>query len=180
MGNNLKTRKALRLPNYDYSTPGAYFITICTHGKQKILSDIVAPIPNMPVGAIHESPVVTLTECGKIVEQTITQLPQHLPAKMDHYVIMPNHIHLLISVTGIDRAIRESPLREGRSVISKVVGFIKMNTSKQIHNCFGISPVWQRSYYDHVIRNQEDYNMIAKYITENPLRWELDKLYVPE
>jgi len=61
-----------------------------------------------------------------------------------------------------------------------VVGYIKMNASKEIHRQFGNKQVWQRSYYDHVIRNQADYDEIAKYISENPLRWELDKLYSEE
>jgi len=72
------------------------------------------------------------------------------------------------------------PYRRGDSVISKVVGYIKMNASKEIHRQFGNKQVWQRSYYDHVIRNQADYDEIAKYISENPLRWELDKLYSEE
>ena len=77
------------------------------------------------------------------------------------------------------REIRESPQRS-RSIISKLIGYIKMNASKAIRQRYGDMAVWQRSYHDHVIRNREDYEMIAKYIHENPLRWELDQLYSEE
>ena len=171
--NKLPQRKHPRLQEYDYSTPGAYFVTFCTHNRKNTLSHIV--------GAIHESPEVQLTTYGKIVDHVIQNLPAYLPVTIAYYVIMPNHIHLLLMLTeeNLLRAIRESPLRS-RSVISKVVGYIKMNASKEIHRQFGNKQVWQRSYYDHVIRNQADYDEIAKYISENPLRWELDKLYSEE
>ncbi len=170
MNNNLPARKPLRLPDYDYSTPGIYFITICTHNRIPLFSRII--------GAIHESPTSQLTHCGQILESVIQNIPSHLHIVIDRYVIMPNHVHLLINVANTDpnRAIHESPL-ERCSVLSNTVGYIKMNTSKAIHKNHPNLSVWQRGYYDHVIRNQEDYNMIAKYIEENPLRWELDKLY---
>ena len=160
MKTDLPNRKPLRLDCYDYSTPGAYFITFCTHNRKNMLSRIV--------GAIHESPKSQLTTWGRIVDTIIKNIPPHLCATIDRYVIMPNHIHLIILLTEPEscRAIHESPLRE-RSSLSKVVGYIKMN-------------VWQRGYYNHVIRNQTDYEMIAKYIHENPLRWELDRLYSAE
>ena len=77
------------------------------------------------------------------------------------------------------RAIRESPLR-GMSVVSKVIGYIKMNSSKKIHNQYGEARVWQRGFYDHVIRNQHDYEEISNYIYLNPTRWQADKLYKQE
>jgi len=94
---------------------------------------------------------------------------------------MPNHIHLIAMITEEDalRAIHESPLH-GRSIVSKLVGYIKMNASKAIRKQYGNVGVWQRGYYDHVIRNQADYDMIAAYIEENPIRWELDQLYSKE
>ena len=94
---------------------------------------------------------------------------------------MPNHVHLILLITdeGALRAIRESPL-QGRSIISKTVGYIKMNASKAIRQHYGSIPVWQRGYYDHVIRNREDSETIIKYIYENPLRWKTDKLYSEE
>lgn len=173
MESQLPNRKPLRLASYDYSTAGAYFITFCTHNRKNQLSHIV--------GAIHESPESHLTAWGRIVDETIRHLPAHLNVTVDQYVIMPNHVHLIAMITEEAelRAIHESPL-QGRSIISKMVGYIKMNASKAIHLNYGSVSVWQRGYYDHVIRNEQDYGMIAKYIQENPLRWELDKLYTEE
>jgi len=170
MESKLPIRKPLRISNYDYNTPGVYFITFCTHNRKNLLSRIV--------GAIHESPELQLTTCGRIVDAVIQRLPSHIPVAIDRYVIMPNHIHLIAVISEEDalRAIRESPL-QGRSIISKAVGYLKMNTSKEIRKRYSDIPVWQRGYHDHVIRNREDYEMIVKYIQENPLRWELDKLY---
>ena len=101
----LPSRKQIRLTCYDYSSPGAYFITICTHEKRCILSDIT-------VGAIHESPAeVRLTEIGCCVHNVLEILPTRYPnLVVDKYVIMPNHVHLLLQITE-ERAVRESPLR---------------------------------------------------------------------
>lgn len=171
MENRLPARKRLRLRDYDYSTPGAYFITFCTHGRRNILSRIV--------GAIQESPESRLTTCGVIVDMVIRSIPEHLHVTIDSYVVMPNHVHLIAVITESDilREIRESP-RKGRSIMSKAVGYIKMNASKAIRQQYGDVSVWQRGYHDHVIRNREDYEMIARYIHENPIRWKVDKFYV--
>jgi REP element-mobilizing transposase RayT len=120
-----------------------------------------------------------LTEYGKIVERIIDHIPEHLKVSVDNYIIMPNHIHMILVITNDEeiRAIRESPLR-GRSVISKAVGYIKMNASKEIHNRFGNEIIWQRSFHDHVIRDRQDYETIANYIYENPRLWQDDCFYV--
>ena len=173
MKNELPKRKLLRLKNFDYSRPGAYFITVCTQNRRKVLSDIV--------GAIHESPETKLTEYGKIVEEVINNIPDRFPAKIDRYVIMPNHFHLIIIITDSEelRAIRESPLRV-RSLVSNIIGYIKMNASKEIHRRFGETSIWQRGFHDHVIRDRDDYEKIAKYIYENPKRWQYDCFYTAD
>ena len=170
MESKLSVRKPLRMSHYDYNTPGAYFLTFCTHNRKHFLSRIV--------GVIHESTELRLTTYGKIVESVIQTIPAHLHVTIDRYVIMPNHVHLIAVITEEDVLweIRESPLRS-RSIISKLIGYIKMNASKAIRQHDGDVAVWQRGYYDHVIRNQEDYVALAEYIATNPLRWELDKLY---
>ena len=93
MDNNkiLPERKRLRLKNFDYSKPGAYFITICTHNRKCTLSRIV--------GAIHESPEVELTAFGKIADEILKLSSEHCYTSIDRYVIMPNHIHLIIITT---------------------------------------------------------------------------------
>ncbi len=173
MKNELPKRKLLRLKNFDYSRPGAYFITVCTQNRRKVLSDIV--------GAIHESPETKLTEYGKIVEEVIKNIPDRFTAKIDRYVIMPNHFHLIIIITDSEelQAIRESPLRV-RSLVSNIIGYIKMNASKEIHRRFGETSIWQRGFHDHVIRDRDDYEKIAKYIYENPKRWQYDCFYTAD
>ena len=167
MDKNLPKRKHLRWRGFDYSRSGAYFVTVCTHERKNTLSHIV--------GAIHESPAPVLTEYGKIVDAFINNVQNRFGASVDQYVIMPNHIHLIIIVTDDSETnIENSPLR-GRSLLSKIMGYIKANTAKEIHKKYGASAVWQRGFYDHVIRSQDDYREIEKYIRENPLCWQMGR-----
>ena len=94
MKEKLPVRKPLRMNYYDYNTPGAYFLTFCTHDRKHMLSRIA--------GAIHEVPIPQLTEFGKIVESVIRDVPAHLHVTVDRYVIMPNHVHLIAMVTEED------------------------------------------------------------------------------
>ncbi len=166
----LKSRKNIRLKEYDYNSAGSYFITFCVNEKKNLLSKI-------RVGAIHESPTVELTEYGQQVENVIKTVDERFGVKTDEYVIMPNHVHIIISIKE-ERAIHESPLRGSRSVISKIVGYIKMNSSKMIHNINPEIKVWQRSYYDHIIRNESDFIEKHNYIITNPSKWMDDEYYI--
>ena len=170
----LPKRKNSRLKDYDYSSAGAYFLTICTHNRRKLLSDVV--------GAIHESPETIydlsetkLTKCGKIVDKNINDAEKRFDVKIVTYVIMPNHIHLIVFIDDM-RAIRESPL-QARSLISKIIGYIKMNSSKEIHTFLPDKKIWQRNYYDHIIRDENDYLNIMEYIQTNPGKWAEDRFY---
>lgn len=165
----LPKRKQPRLKEYDYNTPGAYFITICSHNRKNIFSNIA--------GEIHELPENKLTDEGKIVEETIMQLPDRFNIDIDKYVIMPNHIHLLLVVKDDERAIHESPLQNRRSLIFNVIGYLKMNSSKRIHTINRENVIWQRSFHDHIIRDKNDYEKIWEYIDTNILRWEQDCFY---
>lgn len=167
----LPNRVSPRLPEYDYNSPGAYFLTICTHNKIHLLSNIV--------GAIHESPVNQLTPYGKIVEEIIKTIPSRFQIEIPHYVVMPNHIHLLLIIpeeTSL-RAIRESPLQTKRPITSKIVGYLKMNSSRKIHRTYPEKKIWQRSFHDHIIRGKHDYEKIRDYIETNVIRWEQDCFY---
>ena len=154
-------RKQNRLTEYDYSTPNAYFITICTDNRRNLFWK--------GVGAIIDRPEnVPLTNLGRIVQQSIEDISKHyLMISVDHYVIMPNHVHLLLQIN-------TEP--DGRSMIaptiSTVVRLMKGTVSKQA----GFS-VWQKGFYDHVIRNDNDYRDIWNYIEGNPSKWAEDKLY---
>ncbi len=167
----LPVRKHCRLKEYDYSQNGKYFITICSFNRKSIFSDIV--------GAIHESPEVKLKPYGKIVDNVIKQLEDRFQIILDNYVIMPNHIHLIISIESQNtlRAIHESPL-QNRSLISKIVGYLKMNVSKEIHKIKPDENVWQRSFHDHIIRDERDFKKYRDYIIKNPYTWQSDKLYI--
>ena len=165
----LPVRKNIRLKEYDYSSNGLYFITICAHNRQNLFGDIV--------GAIHESPdnpFNILNENGFIVEKYLKEIPnRYSNLQIDCYVIMPNHIHLIIAINN-ERAIRESPLQP---CLSKIIGYLKMNTSKHIRLLNSKTKVWQRGYYEHIIRNEKDLRETREYISNNILKWELDKYY---
>ncbi len=167
MENNLPTRKPTRLKEFDYSAEGAYFITICTHNRKMLFSNIV--------GAIHESPATELNQNGKIIDDYIKQLNSRFGLFVDKYVIMPNHIHIIIVIN--ERSIRESTLQK-RSIISNAIGYLKMNASRDIHKNGYNEKIWQRSFHDHVIRNEKDYLKIWNYIDTNPFKWEDDCFYV--
>ena len=168
----LKKRKPTRLKEFDYSSSGAYFITICTKERQKILSKIVGD------GA-HDVPKTELTEYGKIVEKYILSTDKIENAFVEQYVIMPNHIHMIVYVAnpenkyenlkggGTSRA--PSPTNE---IIPHIVSTLKRLCNKEIGE-----NIFQRSYHDHIIRNKEDYEEISKYIYQNPINWETDELY---
>ena len=159
-------RKPTRLKEFDYSQNGYYFITICTHNRKNLFSNIV--------GAIHESPEIKLNANGEIVDNYIKQLNVRFGFKIDKYAIMPNHIHMIIVIS--ERAIRESPLQK-RSLISKAVGYLKMNASRDIHKTGYLQPIWQRSFHDHIIRGEKDYLKIWNYIDTNPQKWREDCFY---
>ena len=157
-------RKQNRLTEYDYSTPNAYFITICTEKRKNLFWKDVGAIIDRPENA-------PLTDLGIVVRQRIDDIPGHYPAiTVDHYAIMPNHVHLLLQIHA-DAG--------GRSMIaptiSTAVRLMKGAVSKQA----GFS-VWQKGFYDHVIRNDHDYLDIWNYIEGNPGKWAEDKLYISD
>ena len=165
-------RKRLRLEYYDYNSPGAYFVTICTREKRFLFwetsaFDSVGAATSRPPNAV--SLPAGLTAQGKIVEDAIQNIePHYSDVAVDRYVIMPNHIHLLIQTK--QRAADSRPYE-----LSTVIGHMKRWASAQA----GVS-LWQRSYHDHVIRNEQDYCDIWQYIENNPARWEDDCFYQPE
>lgn len=158
----LPKRKQNRLTEYDYSAPNAYFITICTENRKNQFWKDAGMIIDRPEN-------IPLTNLGIIARQSIAEIPKRYPMiSVDHFVIMPNHIHLLLQInTDVN----------GRSVIaptiSTVVRLMKGTVSRQA----GFS-VWQKGFYDHIIRNNNDYQDIWNYIDGNPGKWAEDKLYI--
>ena len=176
--NEIAKRKQIRLENYDYSSRGAYFITICTEGRRHILSEIVddniAETQFTTREFVGEGfPLPRLSEYGKIVDKWIKNISVQYPKiSVERYVIMPNHIHLLLFSTNDGRG-------DPSPTVTAVMGWFKYQSTKEINATYGkvSHKIWQRSFYDHVIRNQHDYDEIVKYIYENPLRWHFDDLY---
>ena len=165
-------RKPLRLESFDYSSNGAYFITICTHQKKKTLGAILRR--GDPCGL----PRTNLSPLGKLAEETISEIEQPNYIKVDNYVVMPNHIHMIIMLSSPTPDSREGCHYGIPQVVSKYKSLVAnkwLSICKSANKQMGI--VWQRSYYDHIIRNETDYLKIWNYIDENPLKWEFDKYY---
>ena len=152
-------RKPNRLQEYDYNQNGAYFVTICTQDRKKILSTIVG-------GGAYDAPNVALTDIGKIVQKQIVNSNRIPGITVDKFVIMPDHIHLIVLVNktatkGTSRA--PSPTN---AAIPHLVSTFKRFCHRDVGE-----KIFQRSYYDHVIRNQQDYDETWQYIENNPRKW---------
>ncbi len=159
-------RKHPRMNHYDYSTAGAYFITICTHNRRCLLSRIVGQ---------GLAPAETqYTTYGQIAEEQLFLLEKRYPSlKIDQYVIMPNHIHAIL-------LLEETAGASPRPTIPDMVCAYKSLTTRECKKVRPIDKLFQTSFYEHVIRGREDYDEIAEYIVNNPKQWELDKLYSEE
>ena len=160
----LPKRKSIRLKTYDYSQNGAYFITICTQDRLELLGKIVGD-------AAFGVPHIELTPIGKIVSRHIENINNGNGFFMEKHSIMPNHIHLLVRVENdIGTPKAASPTK---AIIPQMVNALKGLSTKE----YG-KPLWQRSYHDHIARNEAEYLKIWQYIDENPARWAEDKYYV--
>ncbi len=156
----LPKRKPNRLADYDYSISGVYFLTLCTMGRKNLFWNA----PCAPVSCPQEIP---LSRYGEIVRNAVEDIPNHYPMiSLDHYVVMPNHIHVLLQIVGDDGRTLFAP------TMSTVVKQLKGSISKQI----GIA-IWQKGFHDHIVRGKEDYREIWQYIENNPIKWTMDKLY---
>ncbi|MBR6719685.1 MAG: transposase [Clostridia bacterium] len=158
-------RKPARLKGYDYSAPGAYFITICIRDRKCLLSEFVGD-------GVLDVPQNKFTGYGKIADKYINQMNGFYEyVSVDRYVIMPNHIHFLLSVKCCENGTSRTP-SPTNSVIANFVSTFKRFCNKE----FGEN-IWQRSFHDHIIRSEKDYTKIAEYIETNPLKWERDCFY---
>ena len=178
----LRKRKTIRLREYDYSQNGAYFITICVQNRHEILCKIVGegsalpqnrtnalPQNNHGISDVNPSnarPETILTSLGNIVDEYIRMIPEKYPnVQIDTYVIMPDHVHMVLVIN------------HGRAnpapTVGNIMGWFKYMTTKMMANKCETSDnrFWQRSYHDHVIRDEQDYLNICQYIADNPMRW---------
>ena len=157
------TRKRIRLPDYDYSQTGCYFITICTKDGCPLLGNITQ-------NAEDDTAYVTLTQTGNFIQTYLEKMNTSTgDISLERYVIMPNHIHLLIAI----QRERTGTAHPSKAMIPNIVHGIKSATTRQI----GVS-IWQRSYHEHVVRSEKTYLRICRYIDENPQKWVEDCYYV--
>ncbi|MFI3142289.1 MAG: transposase [Clostridia bacterium] len=164
-----KYRKRMRLTNYNYSQCGVYFITICSHNQNQIFSQLV--------GNGLDRSIFKLTQYGIIAENELKNIEKHFPCvEIDKYVVMPNHIHIIILMRCNGELERSRPF----PTISTIIGLYKSGVSKLIHEIDPNQNVWQKSFHDHIIRNEKSYQKIWQYIDENPLKWKFDKYYCNE
>lgn len=157
----MEERKRNRLPCYDYSQPGAYFVTVCVKNREHILGEKVqncrGRCPHRP--NTEDYGKIILSPIGKIAEKYIKTM-----CGVQKYIIMPNHIHFMIVLDG--------SMWASTPTIPSIVRSFKTLVTKEI----GYS-IWQRSYYDHIIRNEEDFFQHIQYIEENPKKWKNDKYF---
>ena len=152
-------RRSIRLPGYDYSQPAPYFITICTQNRKFLFGDIAGGI-------------MRLNDAGRMVRQWYTELEYKFPSvQCDEFVCMPNHVHFIVVNVGIN--------------VGGVVQWFKtMTTNEYIRGVkqHGWPPfpgkLWQRNYWEHVIRNADELNRIRQYIRDNPANWDTDSMFV--
>lgn len=149
MQENLQTRKTIRLKDYDYSKEGMYFITICIKDRKELLGNIT-------------NDKINLTKEGIIAEENIKSIEEiYSNIRIDGYVIMPNHIHMLLEIKN-----------KNDITVSKIIKHYKTNVSREI-----TYSIWQKSFYEHIVRDEKEYLKITEYIQNNVINWEKDKYF---
>ena len=160
----LPSRKAVRLPTYDYSSPGAYFVTICTKDRRCAFSSIRR---GDPCGR----PDLRLLPCGKKAEQAFEAVERLYGVAFDIYVVMPNHVHFICRIEDKRATPRVAP------TLGRIVGAYKSIVANNCRKAGLNATLWQRNYHEHVIRNDVDYREIWNYIDGNPSKWAEDRYY---
>ena len=164
-------RRSIRLRGYDYAQAGAYFVTICTHNRECLFGEIM-------------DGKMVLNDAGRMVEQCWRDIPSHFPhTELDEFVIMPNHVHGIVFITDIVGAKNFSPLRQSphghQAGTSKTIGSIvrgfKIGVTKWMRTHTNVHVVWQRNYWEHIIRNDDELHRIRQYVVDNPAKWKTDR-----
>ena len=190
-----RRRRSIRLLGYDYTQPGAYFVTICAHERQHLFGEVV-------------DGQMRLSSAGRVVDWYWRRLPQHFPhVRLDAHMVMPNHAHVILWIVdavgathsptisgqtvnvvptdGPDQTQRvlgnaSSPLRPNGPApgsVGAIIGNFKSVTTRRINkmNHTPGDPVWQRNFYERIVRNERALHAIRQYIADNPARWHLDR-----
>jgi REP element-mobilizing transposase RayT len=162
---DIPKRKPVRLKEYDYSSVGAYFVTICVKERKEILGKIVG-------GGDFDAPKMILYEYGEILDKYINLMNEkYSHINIDKYIIMPNHIHVILNITEYKNG-SSGTAEPYNNEISKFVSLLKRHCNRE----YGKN-IWQRSFHDHIIRDEKDYAKIWEYIDTNAIKWEEDCFY---
>jgi putative transposase len=162
--NLFPVRKPLRLKGWDYSSPGAYFVTICTYKKQCIL------------GAVDNG-AMQPNYSGELVRECWEALPNHYPFLNNQiFIVMPNHVHGIIMLAGENRRSGSKPDPTKSNSLSEVIRGFKSHSSRAVNEARHSqgTTVWQRSFYEQIIRTEKEYREIGEYIVYNAAKWDND------
>ena len=159
---NRHRRRSIRLPGYDYTQPGAYFVTICAYRRERLFG-----------GVEHQQ--VVLSAAGHIVEQNWLALSDHFAyIELDAFVVMPDHLHGIIIINDYGQPSECAPADGTRArSLNAVIQNLKSVSTRKINQMFQVRfvPVWQRGYYERVLRDDSELNNVRRYIEANPARW---------
>ena len=160
--NRTLNRRSIRLKEYDYSQDGGYFVTICTENRKSIFGEII-------------NGTIQLNESGSTIAATWQWLSEQYPyIKLDACVVMPNHFHGILFLFNYSKGgSRTAPTPTRHKPLGRLIGAFKTVSTKRFNEIHGTpaQQLWQRNYYEHVIRNETDLEEIREYIQTNPLRW---------
>jgi len=162
-------RRSIRLREYDYAQPGSYFVTICTHNHKCLFGEVINT--EMHLNKLGEIVAAEWRRTAEIRSEIV----------LDAFVVMPNHVHAVVFITEFQRDSAEGSLPRTlqgsgpRSLSALVAGF-KAATTRRANALRRrpIVPFWQRNYYEHIVRNEQDLDRIRQYVTDNPARWSED------
>ncbi|MBK8434251.1 MAG: transposase [Chloroflexi bacterium] len=159
-----RPRRSIRLPNWDYRSPGYYFVTICTHQRQ------------------HLFETIAYQEIAAYALQAIPTHPHAQHMVLDEWIVMPNHLHAIFIFTDYPLHVEEKGIPEDKATVlagslGVVIARYKAIVTKRINHLRRkqAAPVWQRGYYERIIRNEREWHAVQQYIRDNPIRWAEDR-----
>lgn len=166
MNHGKHRRRSIRLKGYDYAQAGAYFVTMCTRDRVYLFGDVV-------------DGQMQLNDCGQVVADSWLWLSGRYPhVDLDEWLVMPNHLHGIMILTGPDgRGGSQTAPTKNRKPLGRLIGAFKTVSAKRLNrvrNTPGV-PLWQRNYYEHIVRSEESLHHIRQYILDNPSRWNEDR-----
>lgn len=172
-----RQRRSLRLKGYDYAQAGAYFVTVCTRNRECLFGDVVGDL-------------MALNAAGNVVQRVWYELPTRFPrVRLDAFVVMPNHVHAIVIITDSDEGAASSaptpydgvpgPVGAGLALpnrLGDIVRAFKSLSAITVNRLLSRSgqPLWQRNFYEHIIRDDGELDRVRQYIADNPARWALD------